>query len=626
MANKTKKPAAAPVPKGKKRPPKLLKEKKQKDKGSWRQRFSITTLLLSSVMICILIAGIVAGGYALNIVYRNKLTDTWAILFLELESYGNRLVQKFEQFQDEDSRSFTEQPDVILKVLRGGEFQRVRGDFPEKTPPGALHLRTPKLDSKWTVLQFAGKHYLAFSTSSNSASRLLGRKVSPGPYFLLWNLDIQKWLADSFKEPGSNVLYVVSKQGRLLHTNDKSITQTNYVQKPLVQKFVAAPLRQGQMEFESETGPAYGFFYEVPSTNLIMFVETLRGVALAPVWDLATHFTIVLFFILSVAGVLLQFPLASLIAPIKELVRLAAEIGDGNFEVRPKISGFGELRMLSGSFVDMAKNLTSRDERINMLLVEQQEKFRLSNELSIAQSIQDNFLFKAPLPEESGLEVAAQYTPAAEVAGDWYGYFHNEATGETVFAIADVSGHGAGSAMFTAIIAATFEETRARSVALDTFPMEDFARRLNRLIMKLGHGSHHATMLMAKYKRGEDKVEFLNAGHPFPLIVPPKSAGVNPEPVLMRSDLLGMSLDFLPVVKEVDFPPGYAILMFTDGLIEGAPDHRLYRDKRLAKIAFNGSDKSVKHMIDCVYADWQDYLRGEQATDDVCLLGIRSAA
>ena len=62
----------------------------------------------------------------------------------------------------------------------------------------------------------------------------------------------------------------------------------------MVQKFIGVPINQGQLEFDSKEGAAFGFFYEVPGTNLIIFVETLKSVALASVRELAINYVIVL--------------------------------------------------------------------------------------------------------------------------------------------------------------------------------------------------------------------------------------------------------------------------------------------------------------------------------------------
>ena len=271
----------------------------------------------------------------------------------------------------------------------------------------------------------------------------------------------------------------------------------------------------------------------------------------------------------------------------------------------------------------MGQSLKAREEKIRLLLVEQEEKFRLADELAIAQSIQDNFLFKAPLPRDSGLEVATHYTPAAECAGDWYGYFYNDATDESVFAIADVSGHGAGSAMFTAIIAATFEEMRAENKN-STFPLDEFAHRLNRLFLKLGRSNWHCTLLIARYDKSTRSMEVLNAGHPFPLIVQPGEKGVKPEPLDLRSDLLGISLDFKPASSRIEFPKATSLFMYTDGLIEGRPDRKPYGQRRLNKACYLQSHQTIGLLVENVYHDWQAHLEGQPALDDVCLMAVRA--
>ncbi len=628
MADKGKKKKTPPKLKSAEQAAEAQVETKAEESGKRRfrrPRVTITSLLLGTVLAAILLAGGMAGVYALTVVYKNKLTDTWAILFLELESQGNHLIHTFEQFRGKPG-SDDYPPDVILRVNESGTLTKVRGDFPESLGPNDLHLGSAKLGSKWTILQYAGEHYLAMGSGAAGVARWVSEQVNSPSYFVLWKVDFVKWLGETVKSPDKNTLYLLTKEGRLIYSNDPEITQNNYIQRKLIQQFVAAPLNQGQLEFESEQGSAYGFFYEVPNTNVVMFVETLKSVAMAPVTKIAINFSVVLLFLIGGVGLLLQFPLSSLIAPIKELVRLAAEIGDGNFDIQPRMEGFGELKVLTQSFSEMCKNLQSRDVRINSLLIEQQEKFRLANELSIAHSIQDNFLLKSILPDDCGLQIAAEYVPATEVAGDWYGYFYNDATGEAVIAIADVSGHGAGSAMFTAIIAATFEETRARSAGLDAFPMEDFMRRLNRLFMKLGKGTIHATMLMARYRREKNEVEFLNAGHPFPILYPPPDLGQAAEPVFLRSDLLGLSLDFFPVAKTVNLPPGASVLMYTDGLIEGSPDRRLFSEKRLIRIGKDNPPTSPQALVQRVREDWTEHLKGQTALDDLCLLALKAAA
>jgi len=610
-------------------------EKRRSKTLSWKARITLSGFLLWTVLGTILAVTGSLGTYALYTLYQSKLTDTWAILFLELERSGSLLLQRLEKFatsaptSDQAAAGTSRQvADIILKVDEAG-LARVRGDIPDRLTLKDFNLAKAELRARWNVLQFAGRDYLGTFIDARYLGLRLGEAMPAGQYLLLRRLDVSGLFdTGNDDEPGvdgRSVFYLITSEGRVVYTNRADINSTNHAERPLVQKFVANPLKHGQLEFQGPDGPAYGFFYEVPDTNVMMFVETSKRVALSEVEALAIQFGMVLLATMAIVGIALQFPLSSLVvAPMRELVRVADEVGDGNFEVYPSRNGLGELAILSESFTEMAKNLITRDRKIQGLLVEQQEKVRLEDELAIAHSIQNNFLIQNPLPAQSGVEVAAQYTPATEVAGDWYGYSFDPETGQSVFAIADVSGHGAGSAMFTAIVAATFEEMTGTKGRI--FPATEFALRLNRLILKLGHGQMHATLILATYLRGSSQVEVLNAGHPFPILIHPEETQKKSESVMARSDLLGMRPDFKPAVEKVPFPKGTSLFMYTDGLIEGSPDHRIYSERRLGKAAKITATEPVSHLVIKVYDDWREHMKGQQPLDDVCLMAVRAAA
>ncbi len=615
------------------------KEKKaRKPSGPWRQRITLSGMLLWTVVGTILVVSGFIGYYAISVIMESKQRDTWAILFLELEQQGAWITKRIEKFSTQHGDPSQTTPghmtvDGIITLPQAGpgaaheKLKVVRGPFQGGVSLSDFHLKTPELPARWTVLQLAGHDYLAVTAPDSWINTHAGDRVAPGNYLVLWRIDINSWL-NARADEAKNSIYLITKEGRVLYTNRPEINETNFVKRPLVQKFIANPLRHGQLEFDGEEGASYGFFHEVPDTNLMLFVETSKKVALEEVNQIAIRYTIFLLAILAVVGLLLQFPLSTLVAaPMRELVRVADEVGDGNFDVYPRRQGLGELAVLTSSFTEMAKNLVVRDKKIQSLLVEQEEKFRLADELAIAHSIQNNFLIHTPLPKDSGVEVAAQYTPATEVAGDWYGYYYEPQSGQSVFAVADVSGHGAGSAMFTAIIAATFEELRTVCTEAGAlFPMEEFAMRLNRLIKKLGHGEMHATLLLAAYQKGSHEIQVLNAGHPFPMLLQSKENGGENEPLMLRSDPLGLDDGFHPAMAQVAFPRGTALFMFTDGLTEGHPAHKLYSERRLAKAATISASTNINQMVIRVYEDWKKHLQGQPPVDDVCLMALRAVA
>src|SRR6185295_20114516 len=62
-----------------------------------------------------------------------------------------------------------------------------------------------------------------------------------------------------------------------------------------------------------------------------------------------------------------------------------------------------------------------------------------------------------------------------------------------------------------------------------------------------------------------DRMSFVNAGHPPPLIVPSRGT-----PRLLEGVTPPLGVSDLPVHPEtvVDFPPGAAVVLYTDGLVE----------------------------------------------------------
>ena len=91
-------------------------------------------MMLMTALVAILLAGAIAGVYALNIVYKNKLMDTWAILFLELESQGNRILQKIEQYPliGGNSVKNARVPDVVLQITGPNRLKKIQGGFPDE--------------------------------------------------------------------------------------------------------------------------------------------------------------------------------------------------------------------------------------------------------------------------------------------------------------------------------------------------------------------------------------------------------------------------------------------------------------------------------------------------------------
>jgi hypothetical protein len=125
------------------------------------------------------------------------------------------------------------------------------------------------------------------------------------------------------------------------------------------------------------------------------------------------------------------------IAPLEELMGAAQRWGGRDFSARAALRGPSDLRVVAREFNSMAGQL------------EVQEQRRL-DELEEARQIQANLLPRLSA-RIGGLALAAEYRPAAHVAGDLYDVF-GLPDGRTVVAVLDVCGHGISAALLTGVV------------------------------------------------------------------------------------------------------------------------------------------------------------------------------
>lgn len=576
--------------------------------------WTLTRLIVAVVSVAVVMAGTLAGVAAFEILYSNKLRDTWAILYLDLERQANatrtRLAESCVPRLDQGPTGGATAT-YKLGATPTAPIEREAGSLPKKLQWFELGLKLPPRPDTWTIVRFGDQSFVAF---------LSGKKL------YLWQEDVGGWITKNAPLGVSAVngaqtrFYLVTHAGMLIHSNTPEINQSTFAQRPLVAAFVKRNLTNSQIEIPGgKTGPVYGFYLEISGTNLVLFAETSKAKALGVVWELGKRFALILFGLLVSAVTLVALPATMLVYPIRELSQIAVHIGRGDFSRLPRNKGFGELGPLVESFRTMAQRLTSRDQAIGKLMEDRMAKLRMANELAIAKSLQDTFLRVPNLPaDHPELKIMMRYQAADECAGDWYACHLDEATGDVTVAIADVSGHGVGSSMFTAIIAALFDE-RVATVA--TAPVE-LMHSINHRLRNLARDKIHVTMQIITWRKAENTLVITNAGHPFPLVESGHGAEASVELVKLRSMPLGVEATPELGAAVIAVPDSFRLLLYTDGLIEGRPAHggSPYGSRRLRKTFTEGASRDGDQVLDAIVASWTSYLSGAPAGDDLCML------
>jgi sigma-B regulation protein RsbU (phosphoserine phosphatase) len=238
---------------------------------------------------------------------------------------------------------------------------------------------------------------------------------------------------------------------------------------------------------------------------------------------------------------------------------------------------------------------------------------RLERELASAGAMQRRIL-PAALPSGMGATFAAYYRTSLYAGGDYYDVFALP-DGQFGVIVADVSGHGAPSAIVMAMI-------RAAVHAFPGFACDpaEMLRYLNRHFEFLWESPMFATALSALVDPRERSVTIACAGHPPPLLQ--RGGRVSVLPVDATMPVLMMDLPRIPDVRHA-LQSGDRLLFYTDGVTE-RPNRSddLYDLPRLTASFERSAGMPPADQVGALVADLDAFAAEREPDDDQTLLLI----
>ena len=189
----------------------------------------------------------------------------------------------------------------------------------------------------------------------------------------------------------------------------------------------------------------------------------------------------------------------------------------------------------------------------------------LSREIDIAADIQKNF-YTCDVSNIYGWELGYYNKAMAGVSGDLFAFYKRENILDGL-GIFDVSGHGISSGLLTMlaknIIEDEFYSNSEESLDQVLYEIND------RIIEAKGNVENYLTGILSRLK--DNKLEFVNAGHPLPLVYTRKDDNLelfieSPEE---RYGVIGLK-DFPTKyqVESFDFSHGDEMIFYSDGIID----------------------------------------------------------
>ena len=250
------------------------------------------------------------------------------------------------------------------------------------------------------------------------------------------------------------------------------------------------------------------------------------------------------------------------------------------------------------------------------LLRESETKQKYEQALRIARGIQRHFL-PSGAPEVEGLDIFGSSESCDETGGDYFDYFDHE-DGRLSLVIADVTGHGVGSALLMATVRAAL-----RALIEAQSDLDQLFFRLNNMIRGDLKGGRFITCLMATFTGNGRRMLHVGAGHT-PIL---HYSAATKETVLISS--LGPPLGIVKSAQfregePVDLAPGDILLFLTDGIIEAAsPGGELMGFERLMDVIQKNAAGSAEEIVGSINGAVMGWTDGGALLDDATLVAVK---
>jgi len=237
---------------------------------------------------------------------------------------------------------------------------------------------------------------------------------------------------------------------------------------------------------------------------------------------------------------------------------------------------------------------------------------RLEQQVEIARQVQANLL-PTSIQLAGGVQIAVEYQPADEVAGDFYDAFYTD--NGLALVIGDVSGKGIPAALLMGVIHGA---VRASAWTDSCASHEGETAELNRLLCERASREQFASMFWCYCDAGNGAVHYVNAGH-----CPPMLVGLwQGEAEIKRLDAGGPVLGLISgagyTQGRVEIQPGDVMMLYSDGLVEAMNSAgEEFGDARLAGLLSQSFRESPETIRDSILASVRAFSGGVPPHDDL---------
>jgi sigma-B regulation protein RsbU (phosphoserine phosphatase) len=322
-------------------------------------------------------------------------------------------------------------------------------------------------------------------------------------------------------------------------------------------------------------------------------------------------------------------------AAVAQLHEATKHVDRGDFSHRIPVKSLDQLSELALSFNSMTAS-------IEKLILEQKEKQRLENELTIAQEVQAQ-LFPRQISELESLEVHGFCRPARTVSGDYYDFL-TASSHKLILAVGDISGKGISAALLMATIHSAVRAYSVESlpqmrepVALGavagagrimaTWP-EGIEISPGALLGLLNHQLYestppekYATLFLGIYDGRSHRLTYSNGGHLPPILIA-RNGGIRR--LEAGGTVIGLFDNMTYEEGSVEMKPGEIFLAYSDGVTEPENDFGEFGEQRLIDLVSDNRNLPLPQISQLVTTAVENWIGDNEQPDDVTLVLARA--
>ena len=240
------------------------------------------------------------------------------------------------------------------------------------------------------------------------------------------------------------------------------------------------------------------------------------------------------------------------------------------------------------------------------------EKQKIEKEMALAREIQ-RALLPDGAPSIAGWDLAGINIPCLTVGGDYFDYLER-GEGKHWLVIADVSGKGTGPAILMASIQAALRALGG----LGAISLQDLAERLNAIVYRSTELNRYVTMFFSCLDCSTGEMEFVNAGHCYPILMRRTGAV---ERLVEGGSVIGLFPELHVTSGRTTIEKGDLLVMYTDGLSETrSPEGEEFEDERILEALRGMIGRPSQEIVARLVAGVRVFAADAGLSDDLTLM------